>query len=76
MADNQTQILLDEERKRKLEMIAKEEGHSQSAAVRGMIDRRYPELFVTLPKIGIASGKFGPAFDKVTAVEEEVNGRE
>lgn len=60
MADKSTQILLDDERKRKLEMIAVEEGHSQSAAVRGMIDRRYSELFVTVPKVdrvAFASGK-------------------
>ena len=57
MADKLTQIPMDEEIKRKLVMIAKEEQSSMSSSVRRMIDARYKELFATLPKYGLTSGK-------------------
>lgn len=46
---------LDEEIKRKLAAIAKEEDRSMSASIRQMINERYDLFFVSIPIVGTIS---------------------
>jgi len=53
MADKRLLISIDDETRRKLTAIAKEENRSMAGEIRNLINERYDALFVAIPKIEI-----------------------